>query len=237
MKIKSGQILTFLLLGSAVAGRAETVELTGMASLFGQKMALLAIHQPAQSKPLDVTLSEGETSGGIQLLAIDFSLRTVQILNAGQRQTLHICGAALATIVTNGGRVAANGITVYHADGSYEFLANTTGVAGTAGLAVPPNPAGGAPGNGVDPATPSKTDSNLNDDSASPPEQAKTYQWWVKEAEKIERARTETAARVKTGEWQPYPRTPLTPDNTPAELVSADEVFMDHGPGIVIPDN
>ncbi|MDR3459130.1 MAG: hypothetical protein P4N60_16935 [Verrucomicrobiae bacterium] len=237
--MKPGRIfMIFLLLGNLTAGRAETVELTGMASFFGQKMALLSIYQTAQTKPVSVTLSEGETSNGIQLLAIDFSQRNVQILNAGQRQTLHICGVTAETGAANGGRVVANGITIYHEDGTYEFQAHrTNALAGSAGQAMSPGGFAGASGSSTDPSTPSQADASSNDGNTPAPKQAKTYQWWVQEAEKIERARIETAARVKAGEWQPYPRTPLTPADTAAYLVSADAVFMDHGPGVVVSDN
>jgi len=224
-----------LLLGTIAAGRADTVELTGMASFFGQKMALLTISQSAQTKPASITLTEGESSNGIQLLAMDFARRNVQILNAGQRQTLHICSPATGTEVVAAGRVAANGVTIYRADGTYEFQATPpTRAAAMAGQAdFFSGCAAGATTPGADSSTPSQDD-NTSDGNLPAPKRSKTYQWWVKEAEKIERARNETAARVKAGEWQPYPRTPLTPANTPAELVSADEVFMGHGPGVIV---
>ena len=60
------------------------------------------------------------------------------------------------------------------------------------------------------------------------------YQWWVKEAEKIEQARLETTDRVLAGEWQAYPLTPLTPSGTSAQLIGTNSLFMNHGPGIMI---
>jgi hypothetical protein len=239
MPMKSRHTLAiFLLLGSLAAGRAGTVELTGMASLFGQKMALLDIYQSAQTKPVSVTLSEGETSNGIQLLAVDFSLHNVEILNAGQRQTLHISGLAAQTGAATGGRVAANGITIFHADGTYEFQAGvTTNAVAAAGQLTSPGGFAGAGGNPADSTAPSTPDASSNDNNTATTKQAETYQWWVKEAQKIEQARNETAGRVQAGEWPPYPRTPLTPADENPALVSGDQVFMDHGPGVVLSDN
>jgi hypothetical protein len=75
---------------------------------------------------------------------------------------------------------------------------------------------------------------NSSFDGSSGGNSTQVYQYWVKGAEEIEKARLSTAQQVRNGTWQPYPLTPLTPANTPPELIGQDSVFMEHGPGVII---
>jgi len=72
--------------------------------------------------------------------------------------------------------------------------------------------------NGVDPATALKDPSNTE---------------WYQESASIEQNRLETAQSVLAGEMTPWPRTPLTPAGTPADLIAGETFFANHIPGFV----
>jgi len=115
------------------------------------------------------------------------------------------------------------------------------------------NGAANHPGNSGSPGDSSTSDPGNNNssnttstdtagaDSSTDPGAGQThehlYQWWISDAQKIEVARKETAQRVLAGDWPAYPLTPLTPSGTLPQLVGADSVFMEHGPGIMISGN
>jgi hypothetical protein len=86
--------LVFLLLGlGADANFADPVELNGITCLFGENMAVLVLHQPAQTRPVSFVLSEGGSRFGIKLLAVDVVNHRVKIEQAGQMQYLRLCSA------------------------------------------------------------------------------------------------------------------------------------------------
>jgi hypothetical protein len=62
-----------------------------------------------------------------------------------------------------------------------------------------------------------------------------TEEWYV-EASRIEEERIVTTADVLSGNSEPWPRTPLTPPGTPANLVGRGVMFSNHMPGnFVVP--
>jgi hypothetical protein len=72
--------------------------------------------------------------------------------------------------------------------------------------------------NGVDPVIALKDQSNNG---------------WYQESASIEQNRLETAQSVLAGEMTPWPRTPLTPAGTPANLIAGETFFANHIPGFV----
>ena len=58
-----------------------------------------------------------------------------------------------------------------------------------------------------------------------------TDQLWYQESLSFEQSRAQTAADVLAGRMTPFPRTPLTPANTPAPLVSQEVYFANYIPG------
>lgn len=220
--------------GAAWGGEAN-VTLNGVASVFGTRVALF---KTQLDEPF--SLMEGESRSGIKLLAIDFSAGSVRVECEGKQTTLRICQAPKLAVE----QVAAEGEVAVVAGVGSEGQGNAA-LAGVTGLGGKLGDLGTAAGGGVGGVGGQKTDPNLPAVEENPAvanagksgkKGTQIYQWWTKEAQKIEAARVATAARVMAGEWPPYPRTPLTPVDTPPQLVSADSVFMDHGPGMVVSD-
>jgi hypothetical protein len=91
--MKSSCLLAVLLLLSGI-GRcfADAIELNGITCLFGDKMAVLVLHGPAQIKPVSFALSEGQSRFGIKLLAVDATNHSVKIEQSGVEQSLRLCG-------------------------------------------------------------------------------------------------------------------------------------------------
>jgi hypothetical protein len=220
----------------ASAQAAETVPsniiLNGTMTILGDKRAFFKAAFADGAPPVDFMLAEGEGKFGLQLLAVDPQLKKVTVREQGFIRTLAICATPklIALQTTNGTTIN----WVIPAANEPAIAASANPGNNTNGVAVNNGVSGGFAKN---PASAAGTDTGDSPNNASDPDpapQTHLYQWWVKEAEKIERARVETASRVMAGEWQPYPLTPLTPPGTPAPLISDGSAFMDHGPGIVL---
>jgi hypothetical protein len=218
--------------GAARGGEAN-VTLNGVAAVFGTRVALF---KTQLDEPF--SLMEGESRSGIKLLAIDFSAGSVRVECEGKQTTLRICQAPKLTAeqVVAGAVVAAGAEVTGGGQGNDLTGANAVGTSGIqGGVGTAGAGGGGAGGQKSDPNLPAVEENPaVANAGKSSQTSSQVYQWWTKEAEKIEAARMATAARVLAGEWPPYPRTPLTPVNTPPPLVSADSVFMEHGPGMVV---
>jgi hypothetical protein len=66
--------------------------------------------------------------------------------------------------------------------------------------------------------------------------QNQSSQEWYIEASRIEEVRVSSAVEVLAGDSVPWPRTPLTPPGTPANLVGREVMFSNHMPGnFVVP--
>jgi hypothetical protein len=94
-------LAVWLLLSSAASGFADTVELNGITSLFGEKLAFMVLHRLDRNQPVSFVLSEGGSQFGVKLLAVDVLNARVQIEQAGQLQSVRLCSApAMAMILT-----------------------------------------------------------------------------------------------------------------------------------------
>jgi hypothetical protein len=229
------------------------IVLDGVTTILGDHRACFKVTFTAGAAEVGFMLAEGQARYGIKLLAVDARLNAVTISNQGLTQIIPICKTPtlLATATADGNasiRLGGrdNPGTVF--TGNVEAQGNETQPAVNGqfppGYAIGPGGLqnGSASGNNNDFSgnTDNSTDNSSNGSSAGAGDNTshtQLYQWWVKEAEKIERARIETASRVMAGEWPPYPLTPLTPPNTLPQLIGPGSLYMNHGPGILISSN
>ena len=221
------------------------VILNGFSLIFGDRRAYFETASAGS-----FSLSEGQKFNGIKLLSIDTKSGCALIDNRGEQQLLHICrtpdlvlnpaadsGQIQAAAPANLRKNSAGGTSGTPASAPED----TTGKPAQAGVVLT-----GGGGSGTANGKVANSQDSLSSDSpasdasasngagASQTSNPKLYQWWVKEAQKIENARTQTADRVLAGEWPAYPRTPLTSPDANPQLVSGDSLYMDHGPGIII---
>jgi hypothetical protein len=202
---------------------AGEVVLNGMVAIFDDRRAFFTIPSAG-----NFSLAEGESRFGIKLLSIDFPSRCVRIADRGEVRWVRICAATELFAVS---RNASRG-NVMNPDGTPNISTETS--LGSTSTTVQNHTSIVAGTAGASNSSVGNNDGSGNVSSRSTNENQQVYQWWIQEAQKIEHARIETADRVAAGKWPPYPLTPLTPPGTPAQLVSGDSVFMDHGPGVVV---
>ena len=228
-----------LLAGSLNSSAADLVELNGITCLCGEKMAFLVLHQPAQTDPLNFALAEGESQFGFKLLAVDAIGHRVQIEKCGVKKFLRLgCapdvtalnhlqpaaaadpGALVEPVSMDGSSVASylnseelqrikSGHPIWNAAVAGVDKKNTGGQNASAGnnAVAASNP--GAP--------------------SSQPDY--TGELWYQESLSIEQSRAMTANDVFTGKLTPFPRTPLTPPETPGQLVGQEVYFANYIPG------
>jgi hypothetical protein len=217
------------------------VTLDGIAVIFDDHRAMFKTTTVAG----EFSLREGEKYFGIKLLSIDLKSSCVLIDNRGEVQTLHICNppSLISTSGENGGssngETTATGIlaaqnaetTGDRSEIATNFIATHPEffLAGNGGSGAAKNPATTSPAAGNTEASPPPTGGT----DASQTPTTEVYYWWMKDAQKMEVARLQTADRVLAGEWPPYPRTPLTPPGTSPRLVN-ETMDMNYGPGIII---
>ena len=227
------------------------IVLNGLMTLSGDRQAFFKVSFTSGASAADFMLSEGQTRYGIRLLAVNTRSNVVTISSQGFTRNISICATPTLLASTDSGAGPATAANKNDpgadATGNSPASIDETQPADPPRFAHPVNAAGwGGLQNGSTSDPGNNTPSISSADSAGSTSAASSgdsqtsehvYQWWVKEAEKVEQARQETAQRVLAGEWPPYPLTPLTPPGTPPQLVGADSVFMDHGPGILISSN
>ena len=233
--------------GSALAGSLTAppaVELRGVCNLLDARCAIFSLSPTAADSNL--VLAEGESQGGIKLIAVDMVANCVRIENGGQMQTLRLGGAA------NNNFSAAG-------DGGQFLARGTDGMVGTAGAdglvaeISPGNPGWGtlAP---VVAGSIARPDAKAGTGQSSAPTQSGTAtpnaagssagatttptnsadNEWYQEALSLEQSRKDNAAQVLAGEQEPWPATPLTPPGTPAALVGKGMFFSNHLPHYVV---
>jgi hypothetical protein len=255
-----GLLAVELVLRIASAQEAQAVPagivLDGVTTILGDNRACFKVTFEDGRPEADFMLAEGQARYGIRLLAVDARSGTVTI-NEQRMYTrnISICKTPVLLAVTT----STTGVTAAaRPGGNAHSGAVATDSVRSAGDETPAAngqfiPAAFAVGTGSSPSTGSENGTSGNSDNTTAKAnnsdasssagagdnttQSHLYQWWIKEAEKIERARVETAQRVTAGEWPPYPLTPLTPPGTPAQLIGAGSLFMDHGPGVMIFSN
>jgi len=231
----------------------SVIVLDGIATISGDKQALFKVSFSNGAPEADFILAEGQTRCGIQLLAVDARTRTVLINHEGHHQTIAICQTpTLLTATTDVAAAAATASNDHSgAIDPTQTSGNESPPADPPRFAHPVYAAGWSGGPNGTPGTPNGTAGDSGDNATSANNSSAggssnaggnatgehLYQWWVNDAQKIEQARLETAQRVLAGEWQPYPLTPLTPPGTAPQLIGPDSVFMEHGPGMMLPGN
>jgi hypothetical protein len=224
------------------------IVLNGITTIFGDKRALFKVVDATPSHTSrSYFLSEGERSGEIELLAVDVKAGTIKVSDRGNVRLITICEAP--TLLAGSNAVEENDVSVarYGGSGSSGSASVAVGAKSATGSQSPVagqtaasgggnfsgnadksanNSNGGASAGSANPASDSSDNSAVGDSSSS----AQGNPWWMKEAQKIEQARQETAQRVMDGKWQPYPLTPLTPPGTSSQLISSASVYFFYNP-------
>jgi hypothetical protein len=222
------------------------VVLNGITTIFGDKRALFKVlDAPPAHTSRSYFLSEGERNGDVELLAVDVKAGTIKVIDQGIVQVITICKAPALLAISN--KAMGSDASVESSGDRNNY--GTASVASTAksgneSQGEMPSPAAGQPasaGNAVKSASdsngnsPGNTGDRANDSSSSNASDTaasatQDNPWWMKEAQKIEQARQETAQRVMDGKWQPYPLTPLTPPGTPSQLISSASEYFFYNP-------
>lgn len=211
------------------------IVLNGITSILGDKLGLFKITFADGTPPVSFMLAEGQSRYGIQLVSVHARSNAVTIRNDHLTQVISICQTPDLPMSRPGpvdfsGSADTSNPAARRNDQAYAMNGNAPasqpGSYGGAASGASTSPDAGADPNSV-------SDSNGANGSSSS-SGGHVYQWWVKEAQKIENARQETAQRVLAGEWEPYPLTPLTPAGTPAALIGEKSLFMNHGPGMMV---
>jgi hypothetical protein len=279
--MKSSLSLAACLLLAGTAGSvADTVELNGLTSLFGENVAFMLLHRPGPAQPVSFVLFEGQAQFGIKLLAVDIHNQRAQIEQLGETQYVRLSSAPdLALIgapVQPGPFVAVKKLSpqdqqqldnFLNADPDVQKLrsgapvrvpiysgnvpGNTSGNSASGNSSsspdnpvannANPNQNSSSGGSTLDGSTSgSSADSpaisgGSNGSSSPAPGSSvdETQQYWYVTSRNIELTRLATAAQVADGEANPLPRTPLTPANTPPDLVGQETFFGNHIPGFV----
>ena len=167
---------------------------------------------------------------------MDAASGCVRIENGGRKQSLRICTAPTLLSDSSGrGDLAddemkagnpgwgtlpetGNGSTANGNSSSSNGNRSSSNQNSNSGSNSAPGQSPAPNSNGVDPAAALKDQSSAE---------------WYQESVSIEQSRLETAQSVLAGEMTPWPRTPLTPAGTPANLIAGETFFSNHIPGFV----
>ncbi|HXE41500.1 MAG TPA: hypothetical protein VN516_00645 [Candidatus Baltobacteraceae bacterium] len=203
------------------------ITLTGISAALDKKYAVF------RADKKDYLLAEGQRTGQIELLSVDLETSSVKMKVNGIVQIIFLRKAPELPFTSAASAGSNKAIGENHfSSGNFHFSNNETqsgdspSIQSAFGVAI-----GRAQNNSSGNSNDSRS---LNNSSGRGQNAPQVYEYWRRGAEQIEQARIATAPRVMNGTWQPYPLTPLTPANTPLQLVSGDSVFMDHAPGMVV---
>jgi hypothetical protein len=233
MKIPLALAVSLLLSGPG-ALRAATLELTGTACLFGDKLALLVLYPAPPAAPVNFTLSEGQAQYGIQLMRVDTANRQVEIEQDGVKKIISMCGSpilpenTLGPGMTNGAGAALDPqILAAYLNDDEEVKRIKAGnpavnFSGGGAQAGSDQNSGGTGGTATGAGQPADSTADHS------------KEMWYQESLTIEQRRIATAQDVLAGDATPWPRTPLTPVNTPAPLIGPETYFPNHIPGYVV---
>jgi hypothetical protein len=228
-----------LLVGSLSSLAADLVELNGITCLCGEKMAFFVLHQPAQTDLLNFALAEGESQFGFKLLAVDAIGHRVQIEKCGVKKYLRLGSAPEVNFLADpqpavtadqaglGKPASADGRSVASYLTSEEFQRIQSGhPVWNAAVAV-----AGKNSTGDQNADAGSTAVTASNPGMPSGQSDHTSELWYQESLSIEQSRVMTVDEVIAGKLTPFPRTPLTPSGTPAQLVSQEVYFANYIPG------
>ena len=230
--MKTALTLATLLLAALGTLRAATVELSGFACLFNEKLALLVLYPSPPATPVNFTLSEGQEQNGIKLVAVDTVNHRVAIEQDGVRKIVSLSGTPI--LDNNAGQPGTD-----VAGSTLDPQALATYLAGNeetkriqAGNPVWKGAGGGNGGASI------QTGGNVNNSagstgSANAPDYTKEP--WYQDSVVMEQTRLATAQDVANGDASPLPRTPLTPDITPPQLIGKETFYGNHIPHFIVP--
>jgi hypothetical protein len=218
---------------SAILAHAASpaVELNGIVNVCGLKCAAFIIEQPQTTIGRNFLLTEGESRFDIHLVSVDAANGCVRIENGGQPQTLRIRSAA--NFFNPGADETAGQLAQFTAPETSGTNQKNGGETSVNPVTIPGNPGFGTlPPIDRTARQAARESRDLAAASGANPAakfQAEATADWYLESASIERDRLATAKDVLAGKILPYPRTPLTPASTPANLVdSVNGVYANH---------
>jgi len=250
---KTRFIVALLLLASRRENFASAIELNGITSLCGEKIACFALSSATTDKPVGFLLEEGQSRYGIKLLSVDFVRRRVQIAENGVERFIGLCHAPeLISPAQGTGSDSmfgeASGAPEQWQVSQYlqtdesaqrirsgDVLVDPTYFGASYPLA---GGAGSASSGSADSASAPRSSANSSsgETGTSGPTTDYKKQYWYVESLNIERNRLATAGEVMKGETEPLPRTPLTPATTPDSLVGKETLFANHFADFLVTD-
>jgi hypothetical protein len=231
-----------LMLAPAGFCQPRMVELNGLVALGNEKLALLTLKTDGSDGPASFMLAEGQARNGVKLLHVDMTNRRAEVDQAGMRETIVISGQAKLVATVGGGTDGGtNGLNrpvdpavlaaYLNGDEVDKIKAGAPVVAFFGGAAA--SGTGTASGNSSGAANGSSTSPGSGQSTAKTADHSNEV--WYQESVNIEQARLATAQDVVAGNATPWPRTPLTPASTPAQLIGPETVFGNQIPRWVPP--
>ncbi len=228
-----------LLAGSLNSSAADLVELNGITSLCGEKMAFFILHQPARTDPLNFALAEGESQFGFKLLAVDPIGHRAQIEKCGVKKILRLGSASDVTVTAKPEPAMTIGQPVLDqsvpADGKSvaSYLASEALQRIKSGHPIWNGTVAGADKKNTGGQNASAGNNAVAASNSGAPSTQPDYanEEWYQESVSIEQSRALTANEVLAGRLTPFPRTPLTPPETPGQLVGQEVYFANYIPG------
>jgi hypothetical protein len=256
--MKRSVVISILLLGGAVSGPAQSVELKGFVRLAGENWACFT--RPNEPDQPGFMLTEGETKHGVKLVSVEFAKGVVVVEDQGANRTLRLRSAATAfpaTVLGIGPRVEGGVVFPGHVGENvaglslgeqYQMMAGNPGW-GTIPAASPHAPGAASTGSGQSSgsATTPSTGQSLGSGQAGSTSLANSGaasttgsadpsgEEWYQESQNIEASRLETANDVLMGNATALPRTPLTPVGTDSRLIGRETFFGSHIPNYIPP--
>ena len=219
------------------AAAAYSVQLNGIVGLFTPKMAMFVLGRGENYQPTSFMLSEGESQFGIKLLAVDVAGQRVLIERYNKKSYLNLRGTPNLTAAAPAPPVVATTNPPAPGELSVDKYLGSEAVqrikAGNPVWSAAP-PASrqntGAPGDNAGAADSENNAGNSSTATAAPADFTKEL--WYQDSLTIEQERAATVAEVLSGQKTPWPRTPLTPPGTPAQLVDRETLYGSYIPGL-----
>ena len=234
--MKTALTLATLLLAALGSVRAATVELSGFACLFQEKMALLVVYPSPPAAPVNFTLSEGQEQNGIKLLQVDSANHRVEIEQDGVRKIISLSGTSIldGNLAGQPGTDPAGSAVDPKALAAY-LAGNEETERIKAGNPIWKGAGGGAgTGSGQNGGNANNSGGSAGSTGAADASDH-TKEYWYVESVILEQTRIDTAQEVADGTAEALPRTPFTPDITPPQLIGKETFFGNHIPGFIVP--
>ncbi len=209
------------------------ITLNGLMTIFDEKRALFKICEQNSNAEKDLTLSEGETASGIELISVDLTNAQIKVNNRGTLQVISISKAQWALfepdVVPDAWDAYTGGASNYAEIVRWQNRMLAAEAQNKNENSPAYSTASGVSGSEGNSSGNSDSSSSQNQIAGSADNSTPTQDpWWVRGSKLVEQARIQSAQDVLNGTADPQPLTPLTPRSTPAALIGPDRLFFDH---------